>query len=458
MGYSCRHRRSGFLILIGTAALLMSSNVSAQVSIPPVAASAQPPAARPPVQNRANEVLPAWIRVRAEFRERMERADAIGYVADRRDTFWLSRLRLNTTVTAARLLSFQVQLQDARVADKDIGAGGSPFSAPIDVRTAFADIGSTTTPLSVRVGRQELVFGEQRLVGHVSWLNAARSFDAARLTIRRPGLRIDAFAASVVRILTDDWDESGNGNRFHGVHASATNLVPRATVEPYLFWRKDTNQRSEAGETASLQVTTAGIRWAGQFSSAWEYGAETAFQTGSLGSDDIGAWALHAKARTPAFGPALRWSSEYNHASGDDDPTDGQRGTFDPLYPTAHDKYGLADQVGWRNIHHVRTGVDIGTIRGLPLTLNYHSWWLASARDGLYLPSGASSARVPGGAAGRHVGQEFDVQGSRSVTPHLQLAAGYSYIRPGRFLKEATPGSSFNSVFLMATYVFLADR
>ena len=437
----------------------MSSNASAQTKFTTAAAAgAQTPTAKPPVQNRANEALPSWIRVRTEFRERMEHADSIGYTASLRDTFWLSRLRLNTTIAAARLLSFQIQVQDARVAGKDVGAGGSPFSAPIDIRTAFADIGSTTTPLSLRVGRQELVFGEQRLVGHGNWLNAARSFDAARLTLRRPGIQVDAFAASVVRILTQDWDESGNGNRFHGVHASATRLVPRATIEPYLFWRKDTNQRTEAGTAGSLQVTTTGIRWAGQAGSSWEYGAETAFQTGSLGSDDVGAWAVHAKARTPAFGPSVRWSSEYNHASGDDDPTDGKRGTFDPLYPTAHDKYGLADQVGWRNIHHLRTGVDITTITGLPITLNYHSWWLASARDSLYLPSGASFARVAAGAAGRHVGQEFDVQGSRSVTPHLQIAAGYSFIRPGRFLREATPGSSFNALFLMATYVFLADR
>jgi hypothetical protein len=26
-------------------------------------------------------------------------------------------------------------------------------------------------------GRQELVYGDQRLIGHVSWLNAARTFD-----------------------------------------------------------------------------------------------------------------------------------------------------------------------------------------------------------------------------------------------------------------------------------------
>ncbi len=45
---------------------------------------------------------------------------------------------------------------------------------------AFADIGQTgKSPVLFRAGRQELAFGEQRLVGHVSWTNTGRTFDAA---------------------------------------------------------------------------------------------------------------------------------------------------------------------------------------------------------------------------------------------------------------------------------------
>ena len=91
-------------------------------------------------------------------------------------------------------------------------------------------------------------------------------------------------------------------------------------------------------------------------------------------------------------------------------PTDGRRETFDQLYPTPHDKYGLADQVGWKNIHHVRAGVEITPFKKLALTGNYHSWWLASANDAFYGAGSGVVARVPGGAADRHVGQELDAQ------------------------------------------------
>ena len=142
----------------------------------------------------------------------------------------------------------------------------------------------------------------------------------------------------------------------------------------------------------------------------------------------------------------------------DESPADGKRGTFDQLYPTGHDKYGLADQVGWRNVHHVRAGVEASPWKKWQLGGNYHSWWLAEPRDGLYTAGGAQLARIATGAASRHVGQELDVQVSRALFPQLQVAAGYAHIFPGGFLKQATPGASYHAPYLMATYVFLADK
>ena len=424
------------------------------------AAGASTPAAAVesvPVPNRLNQVMPSWLRMRAEFRERMESNEGAGFTTGRDDVYWLSRLRFNVSMTPTRWLGVHAQLQDARVARKDIGSGGAPFSAPIDVRLAHVDVGAPGSRVSARLGRQELAFGEQRLVGHVSWLNAARSFDAARVTVKASGVQLDVFASSVVRIDTDAWDRSGNGSRFHGAHATATTWVPQATVEPYFLWRSGRDQRVETGGTGRMRLASTGVRVAGTLPAGFDYGLETVVQRGSVGTDSTAAWAQHTKLRSPAVG-ATHLVGEYNYATGDDDPADGRRGTFDALYPTPHDKYGLADQVGWRNIHHLRAAIEIAALPRTPITAAYHSWWLASTTDGLYAPSGALVARLPAGSTGRHVGHEFDVQVSRPITPQLQLAGGYAYVRPGAFLKAATPGGSFNSTFVMLTYVFLAER
>lgn len=424
----------------------------------PVPAPAQP-APPPPFANRANEVLPSWLRVRGEFRERMEGFTGGGFTAERDELYWLSRFRFNATVTPNRLLAFTVQAQDARVAKKTAGPTGAPFKGTFDLRAAYADLGDAKTAVAARVGRQELVYGEQRLIGHVGWVNTARTFDAARVTLRMQKFTVDLFGASVVRILDDEFDKSGNGNQFYGAYGSTGALVPKSTIEPYFLWKRDRNLTTELATTGNLELATVGVRWVGKLLARIDYGTELALQAGSLGSDDVDAWAGHWQVRVGApTAVPLGFTGEYNYASGDADPGDGTRGTFDQLYPTGHEKYGLADQIGWRNIHHLRTGVDLAPIKNLLLTANYHSWWLAEPRDALYTAGSAVLARVAASADSHHVGQEIDVQTSRPITPQLQLSGGYAYIFPGAFLKQSTPGSGYGYPYVMATYVFLAER
>lgn len=457
------------LVIAAAAMSAVVSTAFAQPAAPAPASSAQqtsaagaqasPSAARPPLPNRLNNVLPSWFQVRGEFRQRMEGFDGLGFNAANDDLYQLSRVRLNATVTQSRHLSFQVQVHDARVAQKTVGPTGAPFKAAFDLRQGFADVGNAQSRVALRVGRQELVYGEQRLVGHLGWTNAARTFDAARLSVRGRKLQLDVFGASVVRILDGELDKSGGGNRFAGAYAVAPSVMPNGSLEPYVFWKRDQNIRSEAATLGTLDVATMGLRWVGRLPGHVEYNTDTALQRGAVATDDISAWAGHYQLRSAAAGKAaFRVSSEFNYASGDANPTDGTRGTFDQLYPTGHDKYGLADQVGWRNVRHARAGIELTPFRGLPVVANYHSWWVTEKRDGLYNAGGALLARVVAGAASSHVGQEIDVQATRAITPQLQVSAGYAHIFTGPFLKEATPGASYSHPYVMATYVFLAER
>jgi hypothetical protein len=436
-----------------------STVVAAQ---PAQAQSAQPAAQaapRVPLPNRVNSTLPSWLRLRGEFRERWEGFDGLGFNETREDHYWLSRLRLNAGVTPSKSLSFQVQVQDARVGKKEVPpTSAAPFRAPFDLRMGYVDIGASTGPVTVRGGRQELAYGDQRLVGHVSWLNSARTFDGGKLTLRSKGLQVDGFVTSVVRIMQDEFDKSGAGNVFAGAYLTSA-LIPKGSFEPYVFYRGDQNIVGELGVVDNLQSTTLGFRSIGKLPASLDYNVEMALQRGDLGSNDVTAWAGHWQLRetvSSAWTPKV--IGEYNYASGDRDPGDGKRQTFDQLYPTPHDKYGLADQVGWKNIHHVRAGVEVTPLKGMPVTANYHSWWLAESRDALYNVASTPIARVAGGAANSHVGQEIDVQVSKAIFPQLQLAAGYAHIFTGAFLKEATPGASYSHPYVSATYIFLADK
>ena len=434
-----------------------SASAQPQVVTPAPAPAAAPP--KVPVFNRANQKLPEWLRVRGEFRERVEGFQNLGFTEGRDDGYALSRFRFNVTVTPNKYLSFQTNLQDARVGGKTVGPTTAPFRGPFDVRTLFADVGTAKAPVAARLGRQELAFGEQRLLGHLAWVNTGRSWDAARAILRHKTFQVDVFAASLVRSLPDGFDKSGNGNRLVGAYASTAKLLPKATVEPYVFVRHDENLKSELGPFGSIDQTTVGARTAGKLPLGLDYGVEMALQRGSLADDSISAWAGHYQMRESLPGAgAIKLTSEYNFATGDKNPTDGTRATFDQLYPTGHDKLGLSDQVGWRNTHHLREGVEFSPVKATPISVNYQTWWLAEKTDGLYAANGNRIAFVAGGAASSHVGQEIDVQVTRALTPQLQLAAGYAHMFAGDFLKQATPGKSYSYPYVMATYVFLADK
>ena len=202
-------------------------------------------------------------------------------------------------------------------------------------------------------------------------------------------------------------------------------------------------------------VYTAGLRWAGKLPLRFDYGFEAARQMGFIAGDPIAAWAGHwAVGHTFTDGSRKpRVFAEYNYASGDGNAKDGRRGSFDQLYPSAHDKFGLADQLMWSNMHDVQGGLEFRAKPKLTLKAAYNSLWLAQAKDGLYR-GGKLFVKVADGSAGRRVGEEVDMQGTYAVDQRTQVNAGYARLFPGRYLKAATPGSPYNFVFLSVARKF----
>ncbi len=394
-----------------------------------------------------NEDLPSWLQFSGEYRARLEGFKDGGFKPDNSDMYGLSRLRLNVAIQPANWFRLVGQTQDARVFWNDRVASAPPYQNTFDLRLAYAEVGAADGPVTLRVGRQELDFGEQRLLGSLPWTNVTRSFDAVRATFRSSGYRLDAFASSVVVAQDGSFDHHLQGSNLHGLYGGLEKLIPNAVVEPYVFWRVASRQK--------LDTKTGGVRWVGKLPAGFDYGVEMALQRGDIAASVVNAWAGHWVAgRTFAGAWRPRAFLEFNYASGDRDPHDAKTETFDPLYPTGHDKLGLADQVGWRNIRDLRFGVEAAPAKALRVSLVGHSWHLASATDGLYNAAGTLIARAADGTAGTHVGEEVDAQGVWSANKQIQLGAGVGHIFPGEFLKRATPGRPYTFPYLMAVWAF----
>lgn len=117
----------------------------------------------------------------------------------------LNRFRIGLTVEPTAWLKLYAQAQDSREFNGRRplipGASAAEGDDAFDLRQAFIEIGnSDRCPWRLKIGRQELAYGDERLVGASDWTNFARTFDAATLTYNGHGFSLDVFSSTPVVI------------------------------------------------------------------------------------------------------------------------------------------------------------------------------------------------------------------------------------------------------------------
>ncbi len=414
------------------------------------------PSLKPPrPAQAASDAAPNWLTIGAQYRFRFENRTGDGFRTDSSDGYGLGRLLIDVGVKPSSTLEFHFQGQDARAPGKN--AAGAIFRDPFDIRQAWVQIGSPEKSwIRAKVGRQELLYGAQRLVGPLDWLNTARQFDAVKLNVGKKDLNVDVFASSVVVIDPSGLNRRRDGSNLHGAYANLNRLVGGGTLDAYSLWKTAPLVIGSGGRTGDLDLLTTGFRYTRKLDGGLDVETEMAAQTGSFARDDVSAWGgywiLGYTAAEVQWSP--RFSAEYQYGSGDGDPNDSTMGTFDQLFPTGHLYQGTADRIGWRNVSDVRAGVQLKPTAKLNLSLDYFSFWLASRRDHLYAVSGSIAVRSPvGGAVDSHVGQEVDATMIWKPAAHTTFGAGFGYFFIGSFLRETTPGHRHTFGYLLLNYV-----
>jgi len=402
-----------------------------------------------------NHGLPSWLIFGGDYRDRFEGYSGASYKHNATDDYVLSRLKLQLTIKPTAWLKFFVEGMDARALEKFPAV--PTYQNTWDIRQAYGEIGDYSSGIfGLRVGRQEFAYGDERLIGPSWWSNTEHNFDAIRAGTHYKGFRLDVFSASIVNPVTGTWDHHLQGNNLHGAYGGIDKLGPRLIVEPYSFWRLEHGLVNEEGIVSKLNEKIGGIRIVGsKLPGGFDYGTEMVREFGSLGADKIQSWAGHwVVGRTANVRFTPRVYAEYNFATGDKNPKDGIRGTFDLLYPSGHDKMGFADQVGWRNIRDTRAGLETKPRDNVNVNLEYNDWYLDSPTDSLYGSSGTALFRSAAGTAGTHVGQEVDITGTWKFARAFTAGAGFCHIFPGEFLKSVTPGNPYTYPYMMAVWKF----
>jgi hypothetical protein len=141
--------------------------------------------------------LPAWLKLSGEFRARAEFSRNLDFERSANDSYYLNRLRFGVGVEPNSWVRFHVEGQSASALAYNDRSGLDSLADTLDFRQAYVELGRVDGKASgLRLGRQELSFGDERLIAaDRDWDNLGRVFDAIRLSYSRTGVRLDWFAS-----------------------------------------------------------------------------------------------------------------------------------------------------------------------------------------------------------------------------------------------------------------------
>ena len=403
-----------------------------------------------------------WLTIGGQVRERGEyfRHFMLGSSEpEDTDAYLASRYRLSADLHMTRYFRMFAEGKSAFVLDRDLQGGRTTsFVNELDLLNGFADIMiplGEQASVTLRGGRQELIFGAQRLVGVSDFTNAfPRTFDGGRGIIRIADWTISPFWAQLVVVNKYKLDKSTSDTKLFGIYS--TGLLPFVPVNLDVYWLSADNAGVTFNGTPGRERRqTLGARTWGKIGQTdLDFEIEGAGQFGTVGRGDVAAGMFTAVLgyTLPVLGLDPRVYVEFDYASGDGKPG-GDVGTFNQLQPSAHSFLGYMDFIGRQNIISPLVGVSVKPVRDLTLSLQQYFFWRASDRDAIYGTSGAVF-RPGTGTRARYVGAEIDLLATYDFTRHLQVYAGYSHFFPGEFIRNTGPSRAADFLYAAIQYTF----
>lgn len=389
---------------------------------------------------------PGRLDLSLEERLRYEYTDEFnvrGYGTGEGDPLLLTRTRLSVDYKLPENLHAFICLQDARYFLSELEEGPRAWSSshynPCELKQAYVEwryiLGS---PFGVKVGRQAISYANNRVFGPGEWGNVGRYWwDAAKLTVSLDRVQIDILYGQRLMMEQSSWDDDHFPFRMSGIYARWQGLPLK--LDTFWLQRYSTHGTLTGEDPGSGRDRrhTVGAAWSGVWCKQWDYAGTAAIQTGTYAHDDIRAFGLNLQGGYTFDKPwSPRLGVEYTYGSGDADPTDGVRETFDNVYGSVDTVYGRINFLAWMNLEDYQLTASVKPTKTTKLWVDYHVFRLAEAGDAWYWSSGAVARRDATGAAGPDLGQEIDLLFQWKVNKHLDWFCGYCYFFPGDFIRQ----------------------
>jgi hypothetical protein len=370
------------------------------------------------------------------------------------DVYLLQRYLLHADLHLGRHLRFFGQFNSNHATakntvthiDKDV----------VGVLQAFADINiSGRIPMRLRLGRQELSYGVERILGTRDGANVRQGFDGLRYTMTLKKSVADFFVVYPVKYEFGYFDNSTNKDIliYSGLWSIPVNHL--GTLELY-FIGNDRKFAYCRNDSAKENRQSFGIRL-NKYSGIFYYDAEAIGQTGIYGNSAIRAWQLSALA-------GLRWRElrmeprvqvRIAGASGDLDSTDTRMNLFRPI--ATRSPVNDLIPVGFANIGVFTAEGEIKIVRGLHFGLGYYAVRRISPNDGSYTSDVTHMVREPdnnGIEKGIHMAEGVVSEINYSAGKHFAILLLMGYFVPGNYVSNTGEGKTQSAASLKVTYRF----
>lgn len=391
------------------------------------------------------------------------------------DGFWLQRLRVGGNWRLDDKISLAAGIQDARVFDSAVEGKTFFYNKKLDhlndsytdeweLYETFLEIKNLPSPhWALKVGRQILSYGDNRVFGPGSWGNSGRyQWDALKLSYRHGEHFIDGIWGAYILHEPRQFSLHHRHNGYGGGFYSHIQLSESQVLEPFYLIKYDRHRRfsGEKGKD-DLRCHSVGVHGTGELNELF-YAGTLIRQWGNYGRDPIQAWGAHLLAGYHL--QAMPWqptiSLEYSFASGDSDPDDGKSQAFLGVFGARDRMYGRMNLLDWSNLHDMQGNLEFRPSQRTKIRIEGHRFWLAEKKDGWSL--NRNLYRDTSAASGRRLGDELDIIISW-VSPKLRrlhkekitLTGGASYFRPGEFVKKTAASVTARWFFAQIEYAYL---
>ncbi len=345
----------------------------------------------------------------------------------------------------------------------EFGRNGAPRPAidedKLDLSQLFLELRSSTQqhkiPIEVRVGRQNLNYGDGSLVS-IRDLNVRRPFDGIKLMLRPHDWGIDVFAAKPVVTSPGFFDDTPDHTQtFWGIWATGTKEQSFVRQLDFYYLGLDRKNAQFEQGTARERRNTLGLN-AHETTREFSLLQEGDLQFGTFDSGRLLAWKLaqgvsYSLPRV-RYHPVLEFQGAIS--SGDKNPQNADLQTFDPLFPAGLYYGDMVFTSGSLNAIVVHPSLGMQLSKSLTLNADSFSLWRQRTTDGLYSQSGMF-LRTGRTSQSRYVGATQDLDITWYVDRHATVRFIAAYYEVGSYFRETQPPGKDATYFsVIASYKF----